>query len=254
MLPVNKRVAYAPSFGKSEIPNIIRTIKNNISKFHYLSVREDQGAKIIKSLIHRDVPVLIDPTLLLDKNDWIDVAGSCAKDENDHKYILLYFLDKPSDAAIRYIEKLIEKYNFTAISIPYKHNAFDRFRSCKCVSAGPLEFIDLVQKATFVCTDSFHGMAFSVNFNIPFLIFNRIYGTASDQSSRIVSLLDKLELKNRFIIDTEISDVMEINIEYKMSFENSNKLLQFEREKAKKYLIDAFSSIEDKSIQGETNE
>ena len=192
---------------------------------------------------------MIDPTLLLDKNDWIDAASSCRKDENDEKYVLLYFLDKPSDAAIRYIEKLIEKYNFTAISIPYKHNAFDRFRSCKCVSAGPLEFIDLVQKATFVCTDSFHGMAFSVNFNIPFLIFNRIYGTASDQSSRIVSLLDKLELKNRFIIDTEISDVMEINIEYKMSFENSNKLLQFEREK-QKYLIDAFSSIEDKSIQG----
>lgn len=84
------------ALGKVKFPNIIKNIKSNISKFNYISVREDQGAKIIINLIHREVPVLIDPTLLLDKNDWIDAAGSCTKDENDEKYVLLYFLDKRS--------------------------------------------------------------------------------------------------------------------------------------------------------------
>jgi len=247
--PKEKRVAYAPSFGKSEVPQYNKEIiKKNVSRFDYLSVREEQGVSIIKNLTGREVPALIDPTLLVDKNNWTDILDNF-KELKYEKYILLYFLDTPSGAAIKHIKRLVEVYQCSIICIPYKHSEFDEFKSCENIGAGPLEFIHLIANAVFVCTDSFHGMAFSVNFNIPFLIFNRIYGAASDQSSRIVSLLEKLDLQERFIYETEVSE--KISIEDTMTFENSNRLLAIERQKSKEYLQNAFYNIENKVNYGE---
>ncbi|MHB8077050.1 polysaccharide pyruvyl transferase family protein [Desulfosporosinus fructosivorans] len=247
--PKQKRIAYAPSFGKSKIPKYNKgIIRKYVSRFDYLSVREEQGANIIKDLTGIDVPVMIDPTLLLDKTDWLNTVNDLKACERGKKYILLYFLDKPSSAAIWYIERLIEVYNCSAIAIPYQHSEFDDLDCYTSVSAGPLEFIDLVLNASFVCTDSFHGTAFSINLNIPFLTFKRNYGTATDQSSRITSLLDKLKLEDKFISETESSK--EINLEYQMSFENSNRLLACERQKAKEYLLNSLAIIESKTNCG----
>jgi len=249
--PKQKRIAYAPSFGKSEIPKYNKEIiKKYVSEFDYLSVREEQGAHIIKDLTERTVPVLIDPTLLLDKNDWIKTRGDLQACERG-KYILLYFLDKPSSLAIQYIKRLIEVYNCSTIAIPYQHSEFTKFDCCYNNCAGPLEFIDLVSNASFVCTDSFHGTAFSINLNIPFLTFKRDYGTATDQSSRILSLINKLGLKERFISETESTE--EINPECEVSFENSNRLLTCERQRAKEYLLNSIRSIESKTNCGGNN-
>ena len=239
-----KRIAYAPSFGKNEVPDYNKKIiKKYISEFDYLSVREEQGAKIIMDLTEREVPVMIDPTLLLDKKDWLKTTSTMENYKKEN-YILLYFLDKPSSVAMKYIENIKELYNCSVITIPNKHSEFDILGNCKTVSAGPEEFISLIANAKFVCTDSFHGTAFSANFNIPFLTFKRIYGAASDQSSRIISLLERLELHDRFISQSEIIGEIDVN---EISFNNSNKLLQNERQKAKEYLLGAIANIEGKS-------
>lgn len=245
--PKRKRIAYAPSFGKNEIPNYNKgIIRKYLSGFEHLSVREEQGANIIKEFTGRDVPVMLDPTLLLDKNEWLKTVHDL-KTYARGNYILLYFLDKPSSSAIWYIERLITVYNCYAIAIPYQHREFadlDRYLSVSA-GAGPLEFVDLVLNASFVCTDSFHGTAFSINLNIPFLTFKRDYGTATDQSSRITSLLEKLKLEDRFISEPEIS--RELKLMYQMSFEDSNNLLARERQKAKEYLLNSLAAIESKN-------
>ncbi|SJN37916.1 hypothetical protein FM115_07680 [Marinilactibacillus psychrotolerans 42ea] len=250
--PKEKRIAYAPSFGKSEIPNYNKTIiKRNISKIDYLSVREEEGAKIIKNLIGREVPVMIDPTLLLNKNRWLEAVSGLNSESKKENYIVLYFLDKPSSISLKYIEEIIKIYDCSVIAIPSKHNEFNKFNDCESIDAGPLEFVNLIANAKFVCTDSFHGTAFSINLNVPFLTFNRLYGAASDQSSRITSLLNKLELQNRFISQTEIIDEKdfkdELTFEDEMTFEHSNELLQIERQNANDYLLTALSSIESES-------
>ncbi len=250
--PKQKRIAYAPSFGKKEIPPYNKEIiKKNISGFNYLSVREEQGVAIIKELRGKEVPALIDPTLLLDKNNWLDTISNL-KEEKKEKYILLYFLDKPSSVAVKYIEELIRIYKCPVISIPYIHSEFDTFKCIKKLGVGPLDFVDLISNALFVCTDSFHGTAFSVNLNIPFFTFKRNYGAATDQSSRITTLLEKLQLSNRFISVTEING--EMQFEAPMCFNNSNKILHHEREKSKKYLVNALSNIESKTKNGGNNE
>jgi len=237
--PQERRVAYAPSFGKDQIPNYNKNIiKKNIEKIKYISVREEQGVNIIKELLGKDVPVMLDPTLLIQREQWINESVNyLAKIEED--YILLYFLDSPSQMAMKYINRVVEKFGLKVIAIPNMHTEFQKFPNYVIKNVGPLEFVNLVAHAKFVCTDSFHGTAFSVNLNIPFITFKREYGAASDQSSRIISLLSNLKLEDRYISDNEA----ELDL-LGLSFEVSEKILENEREKAKEYLIQAFTSIE----------
>lgn len=247
--PKNKRVAYAPSFGKEFIPKYNKNIiKRYIADFDYISVREEQGVNIVKQLINREVQSVLDPTLLLNKVQWLE----CINEENDlpEEYILVYFLDNPTEVAVSYIAEVYEKFNIPIISIPYKFKELSKFDNLQYRNAGPEQFIDLINNAKFVCTDSFHGMIFSVNLNTPFYIFQRNYGTATDQSSRIVSILEKLKLKERFVSEVYSNDINKDKINVEINFEESNKLLQEEREKSIRYLSNAFSSIEIKNKRG----
>ncbi|MEN8078822.1 polysaccharide pyruvyl transferase family protein [Clostridioides difficile] len=240
--PKNKRVAYAPSFGKNSIPDYNKKIiKKYVSDFKYISVREEQGTEIVRNLIGREVQALIDPTLLLNGEEWIKVSDD--KMDLPEEYILVYFLDKPSEVAISYINQIYRKLNIPIISIPYKFDELSKFENIRYMNAGPAQFINLINKAKFVCTDSFHGMVFSANLNRPFYIFQRNYGTATDQSSRITSILGKLELEDRFISEVNVNkSIMEVN--FKIDFNKSNQLLDRERQKSIKFLKDSFSSIE----------
>lgn len=241
--PKNKRVAYAPSFGKNYIPHYNKKIiKKYVSDFKYISVREEQGTEIVRNLIGRDVPAVIDPTLLLSGEEWLKVSDD--KMDLPEEYILVYFLDKPSEVAISYINQIYRKLNIPIISIPYKFDELSNFENIIYMNAGPAQFINLINNAKFVCTDSFHGMVFSANLNSPFYIFQRNYGTATDQSSRITSILGKLGLEDRFISEVNVNkSVMEVNFE--VDFNKSNQLLDEQRQKSIKFLEDSFSAIED---------
>ncbi len=190
---------------------------------------------------------MIDPTLLINKKVWEQMVSNINELEEE-KYILAYFLDVPSEIALKIIKQLQEKYSCKIICIPYKHSEFN-FSNFKYLNGvGPLEFIWLVKNASFVCTDSFHGTAFSINLNKNFLTFKRNYGSATDQSSRIITLLKKLCLQDRFVSEFIENDFNLIND--RICFEKSNQLLENERKKSKKYLINAFTSIQKKENNG----
>ncbi|MDB8545634.1 polysaccharide pyruvyl transferase family protein [Turicibacter sanguinis] len=241
--PKHKRIAYAPSFGKDIVPDYNqKMISKYISDIPYISVREEQGTKIVKELINREVTAVIDPTLLLNKEEWmIQIENMIPKPE---EYMLVYFLDKPSERALSYINTLQEQSKLPLVVIPYKYQEFSVFRNVEYKNAGPEQFLDLVNNASFVCTDSFHGMIFSVNFNIPFYIFQRDYGTATDQSSRIISILNKLELQDRFIAQINKpnqTELQEVNL--MMDFKKANQLLEIERIKSKNYIKQSLADI-----------
>ena len=93
--PKGKRVAYAPSLGRNYIPNYNKKIlKKYISDVPCLSVREDEGRRLIKELTGRDALVVADPTLLLSSRDWDSLKIEI---ETPGNYVLCYFLDTPSD-------------------------------------------------------------------------------------------------------------------------------------------------------------
>lgn len=235
--PQKKRIAYAPSFGKNEIPDYNqKCIKKYISEFHHVSIREKQGQDMIHSLIGKTYPVLIDPTLLIRGDYWRNLNSSFKMES----YILFYFLNEPNESTKNFLKEVEQYLRKKIIILPSKASWNDSFENIEAINAGPLEFVSLISNADFVCTDSFHGMAFSINLNKSFIVFKREYGNASDQSSRIVSLLEKLGLEKRYVRDL----VFKKDYFDKIDFNSVNIKLETERMNSFNYLKKAIESCQ----------
>lgn len=219
--------SYAPSIGVSSLSQDQKNImKSRLEKIEYLSCREEKGANIIKELTGRDVTTVLDPTFLLNRSEW---NHYCADMKIGKQYILQYFLGDVKECR-EFVEKLSEKTGLDIIVLP--HSYLDIKDSTKeKMYVGPGEFLALVKNATYVCTDSFHGTAFSINFNKNFYSFHKRKNTeATSDNSRISDILSRLNLEDRLITDNKILDVIDINYE-----EVNKKLTEF-RESSEKFL------------------
>lgn len=225
--PKNKRIAYAPSFGRTYIPTYNKNIiKKKLLGIDNISIRENSGKKIIKELINKDVDVCLDPTLLLDKHKW---NKSLEVSKINKKYILCYFLNAPSSNAKKFINKLSIEKKMDVISI--NNNFFKNV-----VYGGPETFLSFLSSAEYVITDSFHGVAFSINFEKKFYVFDRQYIT-ENQSTRIKSLLEIVNLEDVFECEYELDSNY---FDYKMV----SNILSKEREKSLEFLKKSIRSCE----------
>src|SRR5690606_28828615 len=129
----HKRIAFAPSFGVSEIePEYVEKFKKWLSGMYRLSVREDDGSKIIKDLTGKDAPVLVDPTLLLTKEKWLSIAKEAANKPKG-KYLLTYFLGEVSNDYKKQIENIVKKNGLEVINL-------GDIREKETYETGPSEF------------------------------------------------------------------------------------------------------------------
>lgn len=231
--PKDKRISFATSMGHDFVAKYNeKKLRKWISEIKHLSVREDSGVKLIKELCGREALHLLDPSLLLDGNTW---RGKLSIPKHEHKYILAYFLDAPSEKAKRCIQLMRKKLRCPVIAIPYEHK--DMKYADKVIPTGPIDFLSLVDNASAVVTDSFHGTAFSINLHTPFFVFDRNYGNAHSQSSRVVSLLQKVNFLNRYEPgEDEMIDLV-------VDFTQSDNILNTERKIAKLYLSESIESI-----------
>lgn len=220
----NKKIAYAPSFGSSIIPsNVPDEIIDWIKNIKCLSVREDDGKDIIKKLTGRDdTEVLVDPTLLLNQEEWNKLIKK-PKWHKEKKYILNYFLGELSIDRKKEIERVAKENNCEVINILDKN---DPYYGC-----GPSEFLYLEKNAFLICTDSFHSSVFGFIFDRPFIIFEREEASIVSMNSRLNNLINKFELKNRKYNEKNIS-VKNIEHNYKKSY----AILKKEQEKSEEYI------------------
>lgn len=223
--PKEKRIAYAPSFGVSEIKNeFIDYYKEWISGIDKLSVREYNGAEIIKNLIGVDVPVLVDPTMLLTEPQWDKIAKEPRNKPNE-KYLLTYFLGYTPIEYSKRIKKIATSNNLKVVKL-------GSIKEKETYRTGPSEFLSYIKDCSLVCTDSFHGAVFSIIYKKPFIVYKRV-GTQS-MYSRINTLLDKFNLHCRKVecIDYD-KNVFDID------YSHITPILETEREKAIYYLKSA---------------
>lgn len=207
--PAEKRVAYAPSLGRDYIPNYNRRImRKYISDIPYVSVREEVGQRLIKELTGRDVPVVLDPTLLLTKCDWEKLRNP----EKRNDYVLCYFLNETSEDVVNRIVSLCEKNNKMIINIGCPIAQSGKVEIVN-ENAGPSEFLGLVENAEMIFTDSYHGMLFSIIYQRPFWSIARNYGEF-DQSSRQKTVLSMLKLENRYIDRNNLENISVESIDY----------------------------------------
>ena len=230
--PARKRkVSYAASFGVSTIPmaahEIYRECLNNLD---FLSVREEQGVKLVKELTGRDACHVLDPTLLMNDQDWRKVSTPC---ERTKPYILLYVLTH-SPYITELAKKMAADLGWDLVRICKNAAVEDKDGSItNIIDAGPAEYVGLFLNASFVLTNSFHGTAFSVNFSKPFYT---ILPEHKPNNSRQEGLLGSLDLGDRIIKE---GDNFPDGTEYFPDFTQASSLLQKKREQSLKYLQEA---------------
>lgn len=189
-VPEQKRIAFCVSFGVSEIPERRKKRYDKwIAEIPSISVREKSGTEIIHELNGREVQHLLDPTFAILKEEWRKYSTETESKIEPKSYALLYFLGEVTSEYEKWIEKYAEAEKLEIIRI---HDEKD----IRFFSIDPSEFIWLIDNAKIVLTDSFHGMALSINLNTPFVVFER-KEVGSSMSSRIESVLTDFGVENR---------------------------------------------------------
>lgn len=187
------KIAYAPSMPR-EIPSrYYDVVKSAIDRLNYISVRENNTVKYLKDSLNitKSIAKVLDPTLLLNANDYID--GFKLR-KNEEKYIFVYLLydenecqmDKVVEMALRL--SVNEKLNIRYV---YMHKIKKLKNGEFLLGIGPREFLDMIYNATYVITNSFHATVFSVLFKKRFCVVERI-----GSESRMVELLKYLNLQD----------------------------------------------------------
>lgn len=225
----NKRCSYAASIGNSEIPfeNIPR-IKKFLDNFKAISVREITAQKALKEQLGIDAEQVLDPTLLLNKNEYTEFI----KDEVKKPYILLYML-MYSDTLLTSARRYAKERNIPLYCI----NASGKIiRGVEDYSnAGVEEWLSLFYNASFIFTNSFHGVAFSINFEKNFNV--ELPPARVNVSSRITDILKIFKLEDRVISEGKINSA-EIN------YFDREDTLKKERKKSTDFLNEAINSNE----------
>jgi len=221
--PKQKRVALAPSFGVSSIPEKYASrYAQWISEMAYLSVREQAGADIIKTLTGLEAPVHVDPTLMLTKEQWLSVAQQ-AKKKPAEKYLMTYFIGAVSKKRKQFLIDLAAKNKLKLVQLASLDD-IERY------DASPAEFIDYIATSSLVCTDSFHAIIFSMQMERPFVVFDR-EGKSAVMSSRIDTLLSKFKFESR-----KLNNILNTDDYFKINFSHLPEILDFERKKVMEYL------------------
>lgn len=200
-----KRISIASSLGSKSPDEYNREIfKNAFKKFTAISVREMFAKKCLEVLTKREIKVLMDPTFLFCREEWIDMLGKKSKYYNiKERYILTYFIATNKSDYKGRVHEYAQKLNLPVWSIQFSNYRWRE--TTKRITGITIEdFIALMANASLVLTDSFHGTAFSINLHRNFVPFRH-----SGNPVRVIDLLQKLGIEHR--LDMSATDYNELD-------------------------------------------
>lgn len=201
----NKKVSYGCSLGTINLPkDFQKFIKKKLSSFKWISCREQTNCNFLGKLLNRNIPCVLDPTLLLNKSDW---EKFFVKVDVPPNYILCYILGEKeciSDYAKKLSQKLRMPIYFIATRpLHQKHENVLNGIGCK-------EFLYLIANCSCMVTDSFHGTIFSINFHRNFISFDK-HPNESLDNGRLQEMLSLLDLTSHYHKDNDESFPSEID-------------------------------------------
>ena len=166
-----RKIAYAASLGVSRLDNQrkIRKIRQWTRNFSGISVREREGAALMKALTGVQPAVLPDPVCLLTREEWEEIAA--APRAGMPPYLLCYFIGE-NPAYWERARAEAEKRGLTPLVLPVTEESYG-LKWNRLDGAGPEEFIGAVRDAGMVITDSFHCLAFSAIFEKEYVLCRR---------------------------------------------------------------------------------
>lgn len=205
---VVKKVSYASSFGVSKIPSFQRKeTAEYLNRFYAISVREQRGKEIVEELSEKQATVVADPTLLLNSIEWLEEAKESHMVISE-PYIFCYLLGTNPESR-KAANELKQKTGCKIITLRHMDEFIpedEQFGDEAPYNIDPNDFVKLISEAAYVCTDSFHCTAFSIQFHRKFMTFYRFAdGQKGGRNSRIDSLFDILAIPREHIFSGDVS-------------------------------------------------
>lgn len=223
-----KKIAYASSIGMTELPDdYAEYMKSRLSEYSAISVRESSAVNILKNW-GLDATLVLDPTFMLDRDEWKKYASKRLVDE---PYLFVYLPYNIVDKALIYrtASLIAVKKNLTVVTYSdYFQKEKDADKTVTFTTPG--DILSLFYYADAVVTNSFHGTAFSINLIKQFWVY-----MPSNFSTRITSILDLCHLKSRLLTE----EITESQITELIDYRQANAVLATEREKAFQFLTKA---------------
>ena len=221
-----KCISFSASIGISEINDEIKNnLKSNLKKYTKILVREESAVKILHDLEFYNVDLVLDPTLLVAKEDWNRFVSE-EKVVKDSEYILVYQLHDNKEFN-NYVVELSKKVRLPLYRIC--PNIQSLIRPGKNIFLpSPGKFLRCFKDAKYIVTDSFHGTVFSILFNKEFIDIL----PSNKTGTRIENILKISGITNRIVDDFKDYTTIEKKIEWK----NVNNNISDERIKSIKKL------------------
>lgn len=220
----NQKYSYAASFGTASLPQEKKAeYTRRLQDFKQISVREESGREYLTENMGKEAFVHIDPTFLLKREQWDQLV----KDKAREPYIFLFTVLKPVEL-VNYARKLSQKTGLPIIAL----NAANKVRGSEITYLDPVcadEFVELIKNAEYVCTNSFHGNAFSLIYHKHFVVETDV---ASGENNRSKELMYRLGLEGHILAKDRNPDICS-----EIDWETVDRLIAAERERAREYLL-----------------
>lgn len=227
----DKKMSYAASIAVPSISEIEKKVYIEAledMQENRISVREFQGEEIVKNLTGKNAQTVLDPTMLLDKEEWSALTKE-PKIKPEKKFILTYILGDTSQERRSFINEVAKKYDADVIN-------FLDITQPEVYTAGVDEFLWYFENADMVFADSFHAGVFAIIFGKPFYILDRAGGVIN-MNTRFDTLLTTFEIKEKFLDEYNI-DLVNKDIDYK----KINKILERRKEESLDFLKTALEN------------
>ena len=227
-----KVISYAGSFGNTTVDklkkyNVDKQVGNLLSKFHEISVRDNNSGKIVEELTGINPNYNLDPVLVY---DYMNKCKDKIKDVEDTDYIILYGYSGRFDSKeCKKIKEYAKKHNKKIYCFGGVQEVCDKFIDCS-----PFEVLSYFKNASSIITDTFHGTIFSIITKRKFAtIIRKSHGTAYGNEEKLTDLLRRTKLLNRIVTNiAELDNLLDEEIDYTETF----KIIEEERKNTKEYL------------------
>lgn len=224
-----KRIAYAPSLGST--PETINSkklfeIRNALNHYDYLSTREERGSEFIRNLTGRIPDTVVDPTLLIDKSVYTPLLTKVGKLPDEY---IFYYTPREESGTFQHALDISKKLKLPIV-VTQDYSEYVGENVIHILDCGPCEFLTIINRAHLCIGNSFHLLVFS-------LIFHKLFFMLSNcPDSRMLNLLEKINLTNRLIIGDKSVDFYD-----DINYQEVDAAILILKSESKKYLSNAIA-------------
>lgn len=231
-----KKISYAASFGNDKWNGdkmVTKNICELLKDFNSISVREISGVKICADVFNLRATHVLDPTLLLNREDYESIID-ISSDKYRNKKLVSYILGNKLEE-LRYCDNFARKNKLDYEDIYHAYSLYEFFSKPiygrkKFIHLSVPQWLSEIKDAEYIITNSFHATVFAIIFGKQFIVLDH----KSGGTSRLISLLNLTGLQDRFIHN--IKDVSLEHLQKPIDYKSAHSMIEIEKKRSFEFI------------------